>query len=87
MCDILALHLVQVVLSPQSPLETPEDRESSFYVLLRSNSDNQTQTSHKFKQSCLLYQTCDNKSVLATLEQWKQVMNIKIKYVFLANSC
>lgn len=26
-CDILALHLVQVVLSPQSPLESPEDTE------------------------------------------------------------
>lgn len=36
-CDILALHLVQVVLSPQSPLETPEDRESNFYARLHSN--------------------------------------------------
>lgn len=35
-CDILALHLVQVVLSPQSPLETPEGRESSFNAPLRS---------------------------------------------------
>lgn len=26
-CDILALHLVQVVLSPQSPLGSPEDME------------------------------------------------------------
>lgn len=26
-CDILALHLVQVVLSPQNPLESPEDIE------------------------------------------------------------
>lgn len=36
-CDILALHLVQVVLSPQSPLETPEGRENSFNVPLRSD--------------------------------------------------
>lgn len=64
-CDILALHLVQVVLSPQSPLETPEDRESSFYVRLHINNDNRTHTSNKFKVSycfnyCLLYKTYNN---------------------------
>lgn len=32
LCDILALHLVQVVLSPQSPLETPEDRERGALI-------------------------------------------------------
>lgn len=36
-CDVLALHLVQVVLSPQSPLETPGDGESSSYALLHSS--------------------------------------------------
>lgn len=38
-CDIQALHRVQVVLSPQSPLETPEDRESNFYVPLSSKNE------------------------------------------------
>lgn len=32
--DLRALHLVRVVLSPQSPLETPEGKESSFNALL-----------------------------------------------------
>lgn len=36
-CDVLALHLVQVVLSPQSPLETPGDGESSSYALLHTS--------------------------------------------------
>lgn len=35
--DVLALHLVQVVLSPQSPLETPGDGESSSYALLHTS--------------------------------------------------
>ena len=33
LCDILALHLVQVVLSPQNPLETPEDREKVAFMI------------------------------------------------------
>lgn len=34
-CDILALHLVQVVLFPQSPLESPEDTERAALTLSR----------------------------------------------------
>lgn len=49
-CDVLALHLVQVVLSPQSPLETPGDGESSSYALLHTSE----QPAHSIKLVQLL---------------------------------
>lgn len=53
--DILALHLAQVVLSPQSPLETPKDRERSIIVLLHRDNFSHTQKS-KYVKSCLILQ-------------------------------
>lgn len=52
--DVLALHLVQVVLSPQSLLETPGDRESSSYALLHTSENSIQLVQLLINLSCII---------------------------------